>query len=158
MDLYKLPKDILVKLISTIQEDVKKKKIFTILMANGAGGFIENYIICADNIDTVYLHFYNMFREENKTEKSSVNNNANLEINQYWNVAENKEKYFLTEDDLKFDIGLLTTKHKNYTQDTVEVLINWYCRKFKIQLSEITVDHIKDIFEIILLNLWMVYG
>ena len=60
MDLYQFPKDILVKLISTLQEDVKKKKIYGVFIADGCGGYFEEYKICANSIDDVYLHFLNL--------------------------------------------------------------------------------------------------
>ena len=163
MDLYKLPKDILVKLISTIREDtkedIKKKKIFTVLMRNETGGSTENYFICADNIDYIYLHFFNLLKERYILIEENSKNlpKNNLEINHCWNIIEDEEKYFLTGEDLDFELGkyrILNSKCKSYTDDTVNILIFWYCKKFKIKLFQITVDHIKDIFENYSIN-WM---
>ena len=73
-----------------------------------------------------------------------------LKINDEWNTCQ-PEKLLLTNDELKFDISdkskVLGRIFTIYTENIFNTLICWYCKKHRYLLSQINIEHIKDLLE-----------
>ena len=155
--------------------------IFGVFVPNGCGGYYDTYIIVADGIKRVYLHFLERFKEnyvdkltldsqeidindefsidEYKSLKNKFPDITPMHINNIWNLTEKGEyldDLILTDDDVKFDLGLTKyhipknnkSNHKSATEQIVYMLIAWYCKKFKITADKLSINDMKKLFKI----------
>ena len=116
------------------------KEVYNIQINNGVGGYFEDYIIVCDNINSVYEHFFKI--------KDKCFDNLTLNINNEWNLGFREPKYIITKEELKFNIeGVNKQENDNITENTFNLLLCYYCKKFKVKVKDLNIADIKNIFD-----------
>jgi hypothetical protein len=143
------------------------KQFYGVFIPNGVGGYLEEYVFCCNDIDDIYNHFLKM--------KDKCTNDLTLEINRGFydknlhlieedlkfdisktitNEIYNGDNFFedmsLTSDIFTKNDGNVGNEGKenvSITECVVIDMICWYCKKFKLKIYQIEIQHIREIFE-----------